>query len=117
MSFLIPTISAKLSTAALFELRRDLAKHVLHLPQKYFDEEKLKDLSNSIKERGILQPIIVRKSKNFSDKYEIIAGERRWQAAKKAERLSALHTVSRVDVVAKQVIFSEKDEGHIQAVA
>ena len=39
MSFLIPTISAKLSTAALFELRRDLAKHVLHLPQKYFDEE------------------------------------------------------------------------------
>ena len=39
MSFLIPTISAKLSTADLFELRRDLAKHVLHLPQKYFDEE------------------------------------------------------------------------------
>ena len=54
-------------------------------PRKYFDEEKLKDLSNSIKERGILQPIIVRKSKNFSDKYEIIAGERRWQAAKKAQ--------------------------------
>ena len=54
-------------------------------PRKYFDEEKLKDLSNSIKERGILQPIIVRKSKKFSDKYEIIAGERRWQAAKKAQ--------------------------------
>jgi ParB family chromosome partitioning protein len=54
-------------------------------PRKYFDEEKLNDLSNSIKERGILQPIIVRKSKNFSDKYEIIAGERRWQAAKKAQ--------------------------------
>ena len=54
-------------------------------PRKYFDEEKLRDLSNSIKERGILQPIIVRKSKNFPDKYEIIAGERRWQAAKKAE--------------------------------
>ena len=54
-------------------------------PRKYFDEEKLNDLSNSIKERGILQPIIVRKSKNFPDKYEIIAGERRWQAAKKAE--------------------------------
>ena len=54
-------------------------------PRKYFDEEKLSDLSNSIKERGILQPIIVRKSKNFPDKYEIIAGERRWQAAKKAE--------------------------------
>ena len=54
-------------------------------PRKYFDEEKLKDLSNSIKERGILQPIIVRKSNNFPDKYEIIAGERRWQAAKKAQ--------------------------------
>ena len=54
-------------------------------PRKYFDEEKLNDLSNSIKERGVLQPIIVRKSKNFPDKYEIIAGERRWQAAKKAE--------------------------------
>ena len=54
-------------------------------PRKYFDEEKLNDLSNSIKERGILQPIIVRKSKNFPNKYEIIAGERRWQAAKKAE--------------------------------
>ena len=54
-------------------------------PRKYFDEDKLSDLSNSIKERGILQPIIVRKSKNFPDKYEIIAGERRWQAAKKAE--------------------------------
>ena len=54
-------------------------------PRKYFDEERLNDLSNSIKERGILQPIIVRKSKNFPDKYEIIAGERRWQAAKKAE--------------------------------
>ena len=54
-------------------------------PRKYFDEEKLNDLSNSIKERGILQPIIVRKSINFPDKYEIIAGERRWQAAKKAE--------------------------------
>jgi ParB family chromosome partitioning protein len=54
-------------------------------PRKYFDEEKLNDLSNSIKERGILQPIIARKSKNYPEKYEIIAGERRWQAAKKAE--------------------------------
>ncbi|MDA7592266.1 ABC transporter ATP-binding protein/permease [Rhodobacteraceae bacterium] len=44
MSFLIPTISAKLSTAALFELRRDLAKHVLHLPQSYFDAKSTGDL-------------------------------------------------------------------------
>ena len=44
MSFLIPTISAKLSTAALFELRRDLAKHVLQLPQSYFDAKSAGDL-------------------------------------------------------------------------
>ena len=44
MSFLIPTISAKLTTAALFELRRDLARHVLHLPQSYFDTKSTGDL-------------------------------------------------------------------------
>ena len=53
-------------------------------PRKYFDEEKLNELANSIKERGILQPIIVRESKISKEKYEIVAGERRWQAAKKA---------------------------------
>ena len=53
-------------------------------PRKNFDEESLKDLTNSIKERGIIQPIIVRKSKNEKSKYEIIAGERRWIAAQKA---------------------------------
>ena len=53
-------------------------------PRKLFDEESLQDLSNSIKERGIIQPIIVRKSSDHSSKYEIIAGERRWLAAQKA---------------------------------
>ena len=53
-------------------------------PRKIFDEDSLKDLTNSIKERGIIQPIIVRKSGNHSSKYEIIAGERRWLAAQKA---------------------------------
>ena len=52
-------------------------------PRKIFDEDSLEDLTNSIKERGIIQPIIVRKSNNNS-KYEIIAGERRWLAAQKA---------------------------------
>ena len=46
-------------------------------PRKTFDEESLQDLTNSIKERGIIQPIIVRKSNDDSSKYEIIAGERR----------------------------------------
>jgi len=53
-------------------------------PRKVFDEESLQDLTNSIKERGIIQPIIVRKSGDNNSKYEIIAGERRWLAAQKA---------------------------------
>ena len=53
-------------------------------PRKNFDKEKMYELTNSIRERGIIQPIIVRKSFDQSDKYEIIAGERRWQAAQNA---------------------------------
>jgi len=53
-------------------------------PRKNFDEENLNDLVNSIKERGVIQPIIVRKSNMDNSKYEIIAGERRWLAAQKA---------------------------------
>ena len=53
-------------------------------PRKNFDEENLEDLSKSIKERGVIQPIIVRKSNSENSKYEIIAGERRWLAARKA---------------------------------
>ncbi len=53
-------------------------------PRKIFDESSLQDLANSIKERGIIQPIIVRKSKTDNAKFEIIAGERRWIAAQKA---------------------------------
>ena len=53
-------------------------------PRKIFDEDSLQDLTNSIKERGIIQPIIVRKSNVDNSKYEIIAGERRWLAAQKA---------------------------------
>jgi len=53
-------------------------------PRKNFDQENLDDLTNSIKERGVIQPIIVRKSNSDNSQYEIIAGERRWLAAKKA---------------------------------
>ena len=53
-------------------------------PRKNFDEENLNDLTNSIKERGVIQPIIVRKSETENSKFEIIAGERRWLAARKA---------------------------------
>ena len=53
-------------------------------PRKIFDEENLDDLTKSIKERGVIQPIIVRVSNDKNSKYEIIAGERRWLAARKA---------------------------------
>ena len=53
-------------------------------PRKNFEKENLEDLTNSIKERGVIQPIIVRVSNSEKSKYEIIAGERRWLAARKA---------------------------------
>ena len=53
-------------------------------PRKIFDEQNLLDLTNSIKKRGVIQPIIVRRSNEENSKYEIIAGERRWLAARKA---------------------------------
>ncbi len=65
-------------------------------PRKSFDKEKMEELTNSIKERGIIQPIIVRKSSNQSDKFEIIAGERRWQAAQNA----GLHEIPVVEIEA-----------------
>ena len=58
-------------------------------PRKNFEESNLEDLTNSIKERGMIQPIIVRKSTNDKSKFQIIAGERRWLAAQRA----GLHTV------------------------
>ena len=58
-------------------------------PRKIFDETNLNDLTNSIKERGMIQPIIVRKSNDDKSKFEIIAGERRWLAAQRA----GLHNV------------------------
>jgi ParB family chromosome partitioning protein len=58
-------------------------------PRKIFDENNLIDLTNSIKERGMIQPIIVRKSNDENTKFEIIAGERRWLAAQRA----GLHSV------------------------
>ena len=53
-------------------------------PRKIFDENNLEDLTNSIRERGMIQPIIVRKSAEDISKFEIIAGERRWLAAQRA---------------------------------
>ena len=65
-------------------------------PRKLFNENNLEDLTNSIKERGMIQPIIVRKSNEDKSKYEIIAGERRWLAAQRA----GLHEVPVVITIA-----------------
>ena len=53
-------------------------------PRKLFEKEALDELTVSIKERGVIQPLIVRRSEKLDDKYELIAGERRWQAAQSA---------------------------------
>ena len=65
-------------------------------PRKLFDKYALEELSNSIKERGIIQPLIVRNSNDQDSKYELIAGERRWQAA----QIAGLHEVPVVVVEA-----------------
>ncbi len=65
-------------------------------PRKKFEKESLEELTSSIKERGVIQPIIVRKSDDIIDKFEIVAGERRWQAAQKA----GLHKVPAVVIEA-----------------
>ena len=65
-------------------------------PRKIFEKQPLEELTDSIKQRGIIQPLIVRKSDDQDDKYELIAGERRWQAAQSA----GLHEVPVVIVSA-----------------
>ncbi|MGH1374971.1 MAG: ParB/RepB/Spo0J family partition protein [Alphaproteobacteria bacterium] len=54
-------------------------------PRKKFKEESLQELANSIKEHGVLQPLLVRENPDQADHYEIIAGERRWRASQKAQ--------------------------------
>lgn len=66
----------------LVKLPVDALKTGKYQPRQKFDEESLQELTDSIKEQGIIQPIIVRKISDVD--YEILAGERRWQAAKRA---------------------------------
>ena len=66
-------------------------------PRKIFDENNLEDLTNSIRERGMIQPIIVRKSNDDDFKFEIIAGERRWLAAQRAGLQNVPIVVTEVD--------------------
>ncbi|MBX9786058.1 MAG: ParB/RepB/Spo0J family partition protein [Alphaproteobacteria bacterium] len=75
------------------DIREDVSPHTLSVdtlvpgknqPRYSFPEEDLDSLSLSIQEKGVLQPILVRRLLNQNGKYEIVAGERRWRAAKKA---------------------------------
>lgn len=65
-------------------------------PRTIFDKDDLAELTASVKERGVIQPILVRTVPNVADSYEIIAGERRWRAAQAAE----LHDVPVVTIEA-----------------
>jgi ParB family chromosome partitioning protein len=69
-------------------------------PRRDFAPEALEELAASIREKGIIQPLIVRKSKRESDRYEIVAGERRWRAA----QIARLHEIP---VVVREVSDAE----------
>ncbi|HML95498.1 MAG TPA: ParB/RepB/Spo0J family partition protein [Thermodesulfobacteriota bacterium] len=91
---LIPkeTASAGFILASIHDVRPNLRQ-----PRKEFDDEAISELSISIKEKGVLQPLIVRRS---GQGYEIIAGERRWRAAQKAG-------VNKVPIIIKEATDSE----------
>jgi ParB family transcriptional regulator, chromosome partitioning protein len=69
----------KSNTVSISDLSRNP-----YQPRQHFSPEKLEELANSIKKNGIIQPIVVRQSKSDINKYEIVAGERRWLAAQRA---------------------------------
>jgi ParB family chromosome partitioning protein len=83
---------SELPDSALRDVSVDAIVPNPHQPRVHFDEESLKDLANSIKEIGVLQPLLVREI--AKGKYELIAGERRWRAAQSA-RLSVVPVVVR----------------------
>ena len=81
LSSLIGDSSKKIETNKISI--NDLTRNMFQ-PRKNFSKESLEELANSIRERGVIQPIIVRHSKSSEGKYEIIAGERRWLASQNA---------------------------------
>lgn len=78
--------SAETEEKGIKELKVNEIEPNLHQPRKQFDDEKIHQLAESIRQHGVVQPIIVRKDGNI---YRIIAGERRWRAS----RLAGLHTI------------------------
>lgn len=76
------SIDKVLDTETIYEIELDKIEANPNQPRKYFDDELIKELSNSIKEHGVFQPIILKKTE---DKYIIVSGERRYKAAIQAE--------------------------------
>ena len=81
LSSLLGDSSKKIETNKV--LIKDITRNKLQ-PRKNFNKESLEELTHSIKEQGVIQPIVVRPDKSFEGKYEIIAGERRWLASQNA---------------------------------
>ena len=81
LSSLLGESSKKVATNKV--LIKDIKRNKFQ-PRKYFSKESLDELTNSIKEQGIIQPIVVRPDQSEEGKYEIIAGERRWLASQNA---------------------------------
>ena len=81
LSSLLGDSSKKIETNKV--LIKDLSRNKLQ-PRRQFNKESLEELSNSIKEQGVIQPIVVRPDKSSEGKYEIVAGERRWLASQNA---------------------------------
>ena len=81
LSSLLGDTSKKIETNRV--LIKDLIRNKFQ-PRKHFNKESLEELTNSIKEQGVIQPIVVRPDKSSKEKYEIIAGERRWLASQNA---------------------------------
>ena len=96
LSSLLGDSSKKKETNKIFI--KDIERNKFQ-PRKNFNKENLEDLTNSIKEQGVIQPILVRPSKYTNGKYEIIAGERRWLASQNA----GLHEVPVVIIEADDV--------------
>ena len=87
LSSLLGDTSKKINTNKI--AIKDINRNKLQ-PRKYFDKSALQELTNSIKEQGVIQPIVVRPDKSSDEKYEIVAGERRWLASQNA----GLHEVT-----------------------
>ena len=84
LSALIPTELPGKPTSALREVPIAKIRPNTRQPRTYFDEEAMSALAASIRELGILQPVLVKELPGETDSYELIAGERRWRAARRA---------------------------------